>query len=150
MTPEHEAAALFKGGVPLELPDGRMLIRDPGNLGRAWLIERPRHDLRSLLTSPVVPLPVEQPYVPSSMLRNLERIAERHATDALVDALDKYIDTLRSLGPQPRPDTLLIPRLQFERMRRRPSLAEQRRAAAQQRVVDRRRRAQRRRAARRA
>ena len=40
MTPEQEAARLFAGGAPIVLADGRTIVRDPKNPGRAFVIPR--------------------------------------------------------------------------------------------------------------
>lgn len=80
MTPEQEAARLFAGGAPIVLADGRTIVRDPENPGRAFVIPR-APTLAEMFARTTEELREQSPFMFSSMLGGcgpvLHRMAER-------------------------------------------------------------------------
>lgn len=89
MTPEQEAARLFAGGAPIVLSDGRTIVRDPENPGRAFVIPR-APTLAEMFARTTEEIREQSPFMFSSMLGGCGPVLDRMAKRAQAFEVEQH------------------------------------------------------------
>ncbi len=97
MTPEQEAARLFAGGAPIVLSDGRMIVRDHENPGRALVIPRPP-TLAEMFARTTGELCEPSPFIFSSSLGGCSPVLGRMAERARAFEIAQHDGMFRALA----------------------------------------------------
>jgi len=97
MTPEQEAARLFAGGAPIVLSDGRTIVRDPENPGRAFVIPR-APTLAEMFARTTEEIREQSPFMFSSMLGGCGPVLDRMAKRAQAFEVEQHGGLLLALS----------------------------------------------------